>query len=76
MANTAEQQSIINALHDLAIKGNVTAASLYLNANLATDECDEAEQEERLNEWLREHLPGHFNGRVRLTATEEELTEC
>lgn len=62
----AESQEIIDSLYALALKGNVLAASIYLDGNLSADcsDCTEEESAENLEKFLREHLPGHFDGKA------------
>lgn len=62
-----ESQEIIDALYALAVnKCNVLAASIYLDCNLSAScsDCTEAEAAENLERFLREHLPGHFDGKA------------
>lgn len=61
-----ESQEILDAVYSLAVKGNVLAASIYLDGNLSADcsDCTEAEASENLERFLREHLPGHFDGKA------------
>lgn len=66
MATDNESQQILNALYGLAVKGNVLAAKIYLDGNLSAScsDCTEEESAENLEKFLREHLPGHFDGKA------------
>ena len=60
-----ESQEILDAVYGLALKGNVLAAKIYLDGNLSAScsDCTEEESAENLEKFLRDHLPGHFDGK-------------